>query len=305
MNTNLTKGMRGENVTQLQQMLRDAGFFTYPTNTGYFGDITEKALRDFQQSRGLPVTGQYDSSMSTTLQREREAQEFLKMTKGTAYEDVFNQLYQNNDPRLYSAIDSINNPVNQGVFMGGGTVISPDQLAKYENIVAKEVDPYYQDRAAFDTATYGQDVGDTESDYRQTIDELISSLGQDVDTQNANEGSAGTWASSARQERLNSLQNKYNQKLASAREGAQSALNKMNINRQYNYGVGSTNSNPLLRYTASIAQTGTPQISTTSSQYNPFSMVGKGVMPTQQYATKKAKTNELVQSQYYNPFANL
>ena len=78
MNNNLTKGMRGESVTQLQQMLRDAGFFNYPTNTGYFGDITEKALADYQKSRGLPVTGVYNNSMSTMLQKEKETQDFLK-----------------------------------------------------------------------------------------------------------------------------------------------------------------------------------------------------------------------------------
>jgi len=301
---NLKKGANGKDVEQLQQMLRDAGYFTYPTNTGYFGDITEKALLDFQKARGIPASGQLDSSTSNILSKDKSAQDFIKSVKGTQYEDIFTQLYQNNDPRLYTAIDSVNNPLNQGIFLGGGTVVTPEQLAKYEKQVASEVDPYYQDRAAFDQSIYNQDVTGNQQDYQQTVDDLISSLGQDTETQNNNEGTAGTWASSARQERLNSLANKYNSKFNAASNSAIQNMNKLNTNREYNYGAGSYSSNPLLKYTASLSQTGSPNLSTTSTSYNPFG-INKGIMPTQQYAAKKAKTNDLIQSQYYNPFSNI
>lgn len=304
MNNNLTKGMSGKQVEQLQQMLRDAGYFTYPTNTGYFGDITEKALNDFQKSRGLPVSGQFDSTTSDVLTQEKGAQDFLKMVKGTQYEDVFTQLYQNNDPRLYTAINSINNPLNQGIFLGGGTVVTPEQLAKYEKQISDEVDPYYQDRAAFDQSIYNQDVTSNEQDYRQTVDDLITSLGEDTETQNNNEGMSGTWSSSARQERLNSLANKYNSKFNAVGNSAIQNMNKLNTNREYNYGAGSYSNNPLLKYTANLSQTAAPNLSTTSSSYNPFG-INKGIIPTQQYAAKKSKTNELIQGQYYNPFSNI
>ena len=57
----LTKGMRGENVSDLQSYLNLIGK-TIPEIpevpvTGYFGDQTDDAIRIFQQFFGIPVTG--------------------------------------------------------------------------------------------------------------------------------------------------------------------------------------------------------------------------------------------------------
>jgi len=46
-------GSRGEAVTQLQQLLKDLGYFTYPTITGYFGNVTKAAVVKFQQDKNL------------------------------------------------------------------------------------------------------------------------------------------------------------------------------------------------------------------------------------------------------------
>ncbi|QPA30773.1 C40 family peptidase [Thermaerobacillus caldiproteolyticus] len=53
-------GMSHPQVKELQQLLKAKGFFTYPTATGYFGTITEKAVKDFQASVHLPATGIVD-----------------------------------------------------------------------------------------------------------------------------------------------------------------------------------------------------------------------------------------------------
>lgn len=56
--------MRGEDVSVVQQLLKDQGYFTYHQITGYFGTITEAAVKAFQKANGLvadgivgPVTG--------------------------------------------------------------------------------------------------------------------------------------------------------------------------------------------------------------------------------------------------------
>jgi peptidoglycan hydrolase-like protein with peptidoglycan-binding domain len=46
-------GSVGEEVRQLQQALKDLGYFTYPTITGYFGNVTKDAVIKFQQVKGL------------------------------------------------------------------------------------------------------------------------------------------------------------------------------------------------------------------------------------------------------------
>jgi peptidoglycan hydrolase-like protein with peptidoglycan-binding domain len=54
---NLAQGMTSEEVRELQEQLRAAGFFTFPTSTGYFGPITLEAVRAFQAANGIPTTG--------------------------------------------------------------------------------------------------------------------------------------------------------------------------------------------------------------------------------------------------------
>jgi peptidoglycan hydrolase-like protein with peptidoglycan-binding domain len=54
--TTLRFGSRGAQVEQLQQKLKDKGFYTY-TITGQFGSITETAVRNFQRANNLQVDG--------------------------------------------------------------------------------------------------------------------------------------------------------------------------------------------------------------------------------------------------------
>ncbi|UCZ52965.1 peptidoglycan-binding protein [Bacillus shivajii] len=53
----LREGMRHNDVVELQEVLRDKGHFTFHTSTGFFGEITRSAVRDFQRSAGIQVDG--------------------------------------------------------------------------------------------------------------------------------------------------------------------------------------------------------------------------------------------------------
>ena len=53
----LRHGMSGDSVKDLQERLRAEGHFTFPTSTGFFGDVTLEAVKKFQAARGVPATG--------------------------------------------------------------------------------------------------------------------------------------------------------------------------------------------------------------------------------------------------------
>ncbi|MED3646429.1 peptidoglycan-binding protein [Halalkalibacterium halodurans] len=53
----LRKGQSHPDVKELQEALKKKGFFNYHTSTGYFGSITENAVREFQMKHGLQVDG--------------------------------------------------------------------------------------------------------------------------------------------------------------------------------------------------------------------------------------------------------
>jgi peptidoglycan hydrolase-like protein with peptidoglycan-binding domain len=66
----LTFGATGKDVTRLQQALALALERPLPA-TGTFGSATRQAVRDYQSSRGLPVTGTVATQTWTALQRGR------------------------------------------------------------------------------------------------------------------------------------------------------------------------------------------------------------------------------------------
>jgi peptidoglycan hydrolase-like protein with peptidoglycan-binding domain len=65
--TALQPGSRGAAVAQLQSQLADLGFYSGPV-TGYYDALTTAAVREFQRSQGLPITGIATASTLSALQ---------------------------------------------------------------------------------------------------------------------------------------------------------------------------------------------------------------------------------------------
>ncbi len=64
----LFKGVRGPEVVRVQNALKKAGYFK-ANSTGYFGEITERALKKFQKAKGLKVDGIYGDRSRAALSR--------------------------------------------------------------------------------------------------------------------------------------------------------------------------------------------------------------------------------------------
>lgn len=65
----LEKGKHGSEVTALQRQLQTAGYFDGPF-TGYYGSLTQQAVKDFQKSQGLTVNGIADEATLQALNPE-------------------------------------------------------------------------------------------------------------------------------------------------------------------------------------------------------------------------------------------
>jgi len=74
--TTLRYGMRSSEVVNLQNDLKSLGYFTY-TSTGYFGSITESAVRKYQRNNGLTV----DGIVGHNTAREIKVDKVLQMAK--------------------------------------------------------------------------------------------------------------------------------------------------------------------------------------------------------------------------------
>lgn len=114
--TTMKLGSRGENVKELQQLLREKGYFNYPSNTGYFGLFTKNAVIAYQKSQGLVADGIVGKVTLESLKKkpslakwglspncERLAEQFLntcekngyklKITSGYRSQEEQNRLY--------------------------------------------------------------------------------------------------------------------------------------------------------------------------------------------------------------------
>jgi 3D (Asp-Asp-Asp) domain-containing protein len=68
----LEQGAKGEQVTKVQQLLAESGFYA-GTLDGKFGPATRGAVERFQKHYSLPVTGTVDRTMIDALQRAKGA----------------------------------------------------------------------------------------------------------------------------------------------------------------------------------------------------------------------------------------
>ncbi|WP_240376113.1 peptidoglycan-binding protein [Bacillus piscicola] len=65
--------MTNDDVTKLQDLLRDKGYFTYHTSTGYFGEQTKAAVLSFQRQHHLTADGIVGPQTFSVLLSERSA----------------------------------------------------------------------------------------------------------------------------------------------------------------------------------------------------------------------------------------
>ncbi len=77
----LKKGSRGTEVKTVQTTLQELGFFTYPKTTGYYGKITEDAVKRFQKANGLIADGVIGKKTRSVLLADNEEKASSATTK--------------------------------------------------------------------------------------------------------------------------------------------------------------------------------------------------------------------------------
>lgn len=89
----LEKGVQSEHVLQLQEQLRDLGYFKAGL-TGYYGSITKSAVRQFQQAQGLSADGIAGPATLNRLNKKAKAEgetlrQLAKLIHGEARGESF------------------------------------------------------------------------------------------------------------------------------------------------------------------------------------------------------------------------
>jgi len=291
--TTLQKGSRGEEVTQLQQMLKDAGFFPKEQQTTkFFGDITERALKAYQQSKGMNSDGIFNPNTKQTLTSAPETNAFYEqLVKAGNFQGAaqYKQLMDSGSPDALVIAKGYSAP----------TGLTPEAIQGFRDIAASETNKYYTDLNKKNTADTDSFLGQSLQNYGSKTDALQTGLASDVNTLNDNEGQRGTWASSGRQERLNSLQNNYNTSFKDLYNQTFAQNQDKLRGAEYDFGYKTPQTMNLIQ--ANTSQTQAPQFQSTSSNiYNPFGFAGR--TQAEQKSSNAVQGNNLAQAQMYNPF---
>lgn len=89
----LQRGDSGEEVTHLQHLLMKSGYYDGPI-TGYFGELTEEAVKRAQQAQGQSVDGIADEGLISSLQNSGNNAAQVQLARGDSGEAVID--LQNN-----------------------------------------------------------------------------------------------------------------------------------------------------------------------------------------------------------------
>lgn len=301
----LQRNSKGKKVEELQQMLRDAGFFTYPTNTGFFGPETERALVQYQRSIGVPSNGVYDDTIAKKLSSQNNYNSLMSSPaiQSTDWGMALKELYDSGDPRADQLVGLFKDYQANPALLANGDPISEDIFAEALGRSATELDPYYTQERAYTKGAADQAIGEQNKSYGNNIFDLAAAAQADKAQQDINEGTSGTWASSARQDRRNSLQSLYNRKAEDAYNTAQSNLSNTYRNLEYNYGSSALdNLNKNLGKTTFDFNTNSPTVNSSNIDttiYNPSNFSGR--KPAERLAGIMDRTQERLSGYFKKP----
>mgnify|MGYP000909574179 CR=1 FL=1 len=94
-------GDKGDAISTLQQTLKDLEYYDYATITGYYGPMTEEAVKKFQRTHGLSETGIWDQSCQDLL--DAGSARAYTMYPGDKNEDILKMQQRLKDLGYFSA----------------------------------------------------------------------------------------------------------------------------------------------------------------------------------------------------------
>lgn len=278
----IQKGSRGQDVNDLQQKLIAAGYLGKEYNTGYFGDLTAAALKKYQADKGIPSTGVFDNTTSLSF----NAPDLSKNPNiiGTDLGDYLEGLKVSNPEMYYTLANA-----------SGSGMITPGLIKYAQDTARRSTERYYNEDRANATGALQNYLNNLLGDYNRNVGDIQAAGVADFNNLNDIEGKSGTWASSARGDRMKSLENSYTSKLQDLYSRNQAEANSRLQAQEYNYGAGNTPNYSLNNYKANFSNTPGFQ-STSSNIYNPFNFVGR--KNAEQQAGNLANTNEILSTQF-------
>lgn len=305
---NLNTGSRGTSVSQMQQILKQFGYYPGPVD-GVFGPQTKQAVKTFQQDSGISQDGIFGPITQAKLIEWQENPLKAQMN------DPIVKDAMKTDPNLAQSLNALQqeggNRANmvataaelgkKGYYLGPGFTVSPEKMTQFYEAAKKELDPQWNESLQFYQNDFRSALEKEKADYQDSLAQAEGQFTQDRRTLQNQQGQTNNVNSSRGAEARTGLVENYNRGLEGMQRDTSYKLSDLARNYENKLGTSDVNAFNFKMPTSSVGWwTGAEQGNTKA--YKP--MGNQQGSLRQQYANQVETYGKQKAKEFYNPLYN-
>jgi len=255
---NLATGSRGSSVSQMQQILKQFGYYPGPID-GVFGPQTKEAIKTFQQDSGISNDGIFGPITQGKL-IEWQANPLKAQINDPIVKDAMSK-----DPNLAQSLYALENEGGnratfvasageagkKGYYLGAGFTAKPELMKQLTDIAKKEMDPQFNEALQFYANDFQSSLDKEKADYQDSIAKAEGQFTNDRFSLQNQQGKTNNVNSSLGAKQREGLVDNYNRglqgmqrdtsyKLSDLARNYESKLGTSDVNK-FNFGMPTSN----------------------------------------------------------------
>lgn len=305
---NITTGARGPQVSQLQQILKQYGYYPGAVD-GVFGPQTKEAVRLFQTDNKIATDGIFGPITQSKLLEWQQ-----NPLKAQMNDPILKDAMQN-DPNLAQSLDALQkeggNRANmvatagelgkKGYYLGNGFTVSPEKMQQFYEAAKKELDPQFNESLQFYANDFRASLDKEKADYQDKLTQAEDKFGNDRFALQNQQGQTNNVNSSLGAKQREGLVENYNRGLSGMQRDTSFRLSDMARNYENKLGTSDVSKFNFGMPTSNVGWWSGAQRGS-STGYNP--MGNQQGSLRQQYASQVEQYGKQKAKEFYNPLYN-
>jgi len=302
---NLNVGSRGSQVSQLQQILKQFGYYPGPVD-GVYGPQTKSAISTFQNDTGIKQDGIFGPITQSKL-LEWQADPLKAHMSDPIIKDAMQK-----DPNLAQSLSALQqeggNRANmvataaelgkKGYYLGNGFTVDPQKMQTFYDAAKKELDPAFNEGLQFYANDFQSALEKEKADYQDKLAASEAKFTQDRRSLQNDQGQTNNVNSSRGAEARTGLVDTYNRGLSGMQRDTSYKLSDLARNYENKLGTTDVSRFQTSLPTSSVGWWTSPNRGS-SQAFNPMgnqqgSLREQYASQVEQYGKKKAQ-------EFYNP----
>lgn len=302
---NLNVGSRGSSVSQMQQILKQFGYYPGPID-GVFGPQTRDAVKMFQTDTGITRDGIFGPVTQSKL-LDWQANPLHATVNDPIVKDAMAK-----DPNLAQSLAALQqeggNRANfvasaaelgkRGYYLGNNFTVDPQKMQMFYDAAKKELDPAWNEQLQFYQNDFRSALEKEKADYQDQLEAAEQKFGTDRFELQNQQGPTNNVNSSLGARQRENLVNDYNRNLSGLERNTTYKLSDLARSYENKLGTNDVNNFRTSLPTSNVGWWSGPQRGSTQA-FNPMgnqqgSLREQYASQVEQYGKKKAQ-------EFYNP----